>query len=141
MKIGSFDIRELVPPSIHAKYGDKSIWFLDTDAIKFLHFSRKRYGKPHFVNTWHTGGQFENRGFRLPGSTTGALLSQHKFGRAFDWNVAGMTPDEIRADILANQEEWMANGLTTIEDGKYAPTWVHGDSRWTGLDAILIVKP
>jgi len=46
---------------------------------------------------------------------------------------------EIRSIILKNQSTWMAWGLTTLESGKYAPTWVHGDCRPTGRKTILIV--
>ena len=77
----------------------------------------------------------------MPDTTIGGFLSQHKFGRAFDWNVRDITPDEVRADIMANQEDWIVAGLTTIEDGAFARTWIHGDSRYTRMDKILIVQP
>ena len=35
----------------------------------------------------------------------------------------------------------MEVGVTTLEDGIYAPTWCHLDIRNTGLDNIFIVKP
>lgn len=109
--------------------------------IEFMQFVRNRYNVPVTVNNWHTGGQFSERGFRLPNTSIGAKLSQHKFGRACDFNVKGMTPDEVRADILNHQDEFIAAGLTTIEAGEYAPTWVHADCRFTRSDEILIVKP
>lgn len=141
MKIGHFDIRELVPESIWKRYGDSSIWFIDPRVFEFMNFIRNRYGKPVIINTWHTGGKFTERGFRIPTTSIGSKLSQHKFGRAADFNVHGMTPDEVRADIMANQEEFIAAGLTTIEDGEFAPTWVHADCRYTRMDTIKIVKP
>lgn len=141
MKIGNFDLRELVPKVLHDTYGDKSIRFLDKDAIGFLLYSRKRFGKAHYVNNWPWGGSAHERGFRMPNAMVGGWLSSHKFGRAFDWNVNGMTADEVRADIMANQEDWMEAGLTTIEDGAFATTWIHGDSRYTRMDKILIVQP
>lgn len=141
MKIGFFDLRELVAPTIWKQYGDSSIWFIDPKMIEFLNFSRKRYNKAITVNNWHTGGQFSQRGFRSPYSATGATLSQHKFGRAMDYNVADMTPNEIRADILKHQEDFMETGITTIEDGAFAISWVHADCRYTRMNTILIVKP
>jgi hypothetical protein len=40
-----------------------------------------------------------------------------------------------------NEQQWMEAGLTVIEDGAYAPTWVHIDVRHTGKREIFIVKP
>jgi len=141
MKLGHFDIRELVPAPIWNRYGDSSIWFLDPRMIEFMQFVRARYNVPVLVNTWHTGGSLENRGFRLPNTSIGAKYSQHKFGRAADFNVTGMTPDQVRADIMKNQKDFIAAGLTTIEAGEFAPTWVHADCRLTRMDTILVVKP
>lgn len=144
MKIGFFDLRELVDPEIWLEYGDSAIWFLDPKIIEFLNFSRKRYNKPITVNNWHyehVGKAFSERGFRTPQSATGATLSQHRFGRAMDYNVRDMTPNEVRADIMKHQDDFMQAGITTIEDGAFSPTWVHADRRYTRMNTILIVKP
>ena len=71
--------------------------------------------------------------------TIGSWLSQHKFGKAFDCTVEGMTADETRQEIRDNEAEFMEAGLTTLETGKFAPTWVHSDVRFTGLDSIFMV--
>lgn len=142
MKVSNnFIIQEFVPPSIYNEWFEKSIWFIRPVVISFAQFIRDRYGKSVTINNWHAQGKFAERGFRMPTSSTGGKLSQHRFGNAIDFNVAGMTADEVRADILAHESEFMAAGLTTIEDGAYAPTWVHADFRTTGLPGILIVKP
>ena len=72
---------------------------------------------------------------------TGSWLSQHKYGRAADFTVDGLTPNEVRADMLANQALFMQRGLTAIESEEYAPSWVHIDMRITQLTELLIVKP
>lgn len=136
-----FKIQELVPPQIFAQFGDRSWWFLDRKAVQMLDEIRELLGVPIVVNNWHTGGQYKESGFRLPDTATGGRLSQHKFGRAFDPKPVGMTPQEAHKFILNHEKQFMAIGLTTLEDIAKTPTWVHVDNRWTGLSNILIVKP
>lgn len=79
------------------------------------------------------------RGFR-PRSHQSARYSQHKFGRAVDFHVKNMTPDEVRQYILDNEQEFLNMGLTRLEHGDDAPTWVHLDLAWTGLDSIYVFR-
>jgi len=98
------------------------------------------------INNWHTGGARKESGFRIP-TKTGAYLSQHKQGRAFDCKVyiifkdgerKELGPAAVKAHIINNQDMFMALGLTTIESAKIAKTWTHVDCRWTGKDYIWI---
>lgn len=73
--------------------------------------------------------------------TFGSWISVHKLGLGFDWNIAGQTANETRKELMDNQNTFVKQGLTTLEDERFAPTWVHGDGRPTGLDHFLIVKP
>lgn len=134
-----FDIREFVPPHIYSRYGRRSYQFMDVRVLNLITEIRIFFGKPIIVNTWHRGGDLSKRGFRLPSEKVGSIYSQHKFGRAIDFTVAGMTPDEVRAVILANEDLFMSWGLTTIERGEDAPTWVHIDIRYTGMSKIWVV--
>lgn len=136
-----FYIHEFVPKVIYNKYGENSKWFIRPEIIRLAEFYRTWFNAPLYINNWFWGGDKQNRGFRTPNTSIGALYSQHKLGAAFDCNIRGITPDEVRAEILAHEEEFMKVGLTTLEDGHFAPTWVHSDIRPTGLDNILIVKP
>lgn len=136
-----FLIQELVPPTIFNQFGDKSWWFLDRQAVEMLDKIRELIGKPIVVNNWATGGNYQESGFRLPDTTTGGKLSQHKFGRAFDCRPLRMTPRQMYDIILYYENQFMTFGLTTLEDIASTPTWVHVDNRWTGMDKILIVKP
>jgi len=134
-----FDVREFVPPSIWRQFGKASRWFLDERMLDLAQFYRDYFDAPVTVNNWHYGGKFKERGFRLPNTDTGAQLSQHKMGRAFDCTVGGMSPNEVRKEIKDNEETFMEQGLTTLEHGDIATTWVHSDIRSTGQDDILIV--
>lgn len=136
-----FSIEEFVPKEIFSKYGDKSTWFIDRNTVLLADFIRDRFGKSMTINNWHTGGSFNNRGFRVPDCAIGGALSQHKFKTAFDFNIDGITPQEIYKDIIDHQDMYMKAGATTIEDISFTNGWNHIDRRWTGLDKILIVKP
>lgn len=100
------------------------------------------------INNWWWGGIYEERGFRMPDSKTGAKLSQHKFKDGFDCEVILIykngtrkeaDPNEIRTIILKNETVFMEKGLTVLESSKYAPGWIHSDMRWTGMKHIFIV--
>jgi len=136
-----FDLREFVPPSVWEAFGAASRWFLDPRMLDLAQFYRDYFDASVTVNTWAWNGRFKERGFRLPDTNTGARLSQHKFGRAFDCNIAGMTPEEVRERIMDNEALFMDKGLTTLESGEIAKTWVHSDIRTTTQDSILIVTP
>lgn len=136
-----FKTEEFVPKSIYQQYGENSKWFIDPRIIKLANFTRKFFNKSVTINNWLWGGTLDERGFRDPASSTGGKLSQHRFGRAIDINVASMTPKAVYEAILANKEVFMEAGLTCMEDINDTPTWCHLDIRWTGEKNIKIVKP
>lgn len=136
-----FRLEEFVPEEIYAKFGASSIWFVDRSIVLLSDFIRDRFGKFMTINNWHSGGSLNYRGFRPPDCTIGATLSQHKFKSAIDFNIEGVTPQEIYKDIIENQDMYMKAGATTVEDIAFSSTWNHIDIRYTGLDKILIVKP
>ena len=134
-----FDLREFVHPKIYSRYGERSIQFIDYRLIELAVTIREYFNKPMIINNWHEGGRLKNRGLRLPNSKVGAYYSQHKFGRAIDFNIVGMTSDEVYEELL---KVGFTLGATTIEDNNFATTWTHIDIRHTGLeDRLLIVQP
>lgn len=135
-----FRIQELVPQREYQDFGMNCVWMLDPVAVGVLKLMRRVYG-PITVNDWLWGGDFEFSGYRPPDCGIGAHYSQHKFGRAFDVKSDNYSPDQIREGIINNQELWLNAGLTTIESGDIAETWVHFDTRPTNMDKIFIVKP
>lgn len=150
----NFRVEEFVPQKIFEKYGDNSLWFMDRRIVLLAQYIREYFDKPMTINNWNNGGRFNYRGFRNDSyyyqwdssisaykSKNKGKLSQHRMGRAIDFNISGITPDEIREEFLKNEEQWLNVGLTTIEDGNYAPTWVHIDIRDTRKNSIFVVKP
>ena len=143
MKVSNnFYLQEFVDEGTYKQWGDSSIWFVDPRIIILAQFIRERLGKPCTINNWHGGGQYQYSGFDPPGGYRKATsLSQHRFGRAIDVKIKGMTADEVREDIIGSWEIYRKAGMTTIEDGAYAPSWCHIDIRTTGMDDLKIVKP
>lgn len=138
MKVAKdFILPEFVPRSIHYRYGDKSIWFLDPAVFDIAQFLKDRFKKIIIINNWIWGGTYNESGYRTPNTSTGATYSQHKFGRAIDVKIQDVTPAELRDDIIKHYNLYRKKGVTTIEEG--TPTWTHIDCRNTGSDDLLIV--
>jgi hypothetical protein len=141
MKISpNFVLQEFVPKPIFDQYGDKAIWFIDFRIVEGAEWIRSLFNAPVTINNWHTGGPFQNRGFRPPATTVGAHLSQHKFGRAIDINVKGFTAEQVHDYLIEHQDETVKY-WTTIEAKEDTPGWTHLDVRVTKSNQILIVKP
>lgn len=137
-----FDLREFVPSDIWEGYGENAKWFIDIRVFQSMEYIRSIFDAPITINNWHTGGTFQNRGFRHPLSTVGARLSQHKFGRAIDFNVEGITSTAVFNTLKSEWSKIAANTwFTTMEDPAIATTWTHIDMRHTGSKQLLIVKP
>lgn len=124
-----FAIYELVPPIIHAKYGDFAHHFLDDRALRVIDAIRKRYGSMT-CNNYIFGGSRTESGLRTPECDYYSPTSQHSFGRAFDLIPAKITAQEIRDDL----EDFSIGVLKlpasinsiTIED---KVRWLHVDVR------------
>jgi len=140
MKLNQFfDIRELVPPQIYKIYLSDSIMFLNQNALNMLYRVRVYFNLPIIVNNWHRGGKLKYRGYRPAFTRIGAKNSQHKLGNAFDFNVIGISSDEVNKEI---QKHYKVLGVTTLEDKRFSPTWTHIDCRNLGYRTQLkIVKP
>lgn len=142
-----FVIQELVWPEFHAEFkarGDTMFMAFDARALLTLDRLRERYGKLT-VNDWLWGGEFRLSGLRPLGSGTGAALSQHVFGRAFDCkfkNVpAAEVRDEVRSGRLRGPGEVFEH-VTRIEDFP-GMGWFHFDTgnHDAAHDGVLVVTP
>ena len=134
-----FYLDEVMHPAVYKKFGKKSRWFIDQRLIDIIQYIRTATDSAVTINAWYNGGRFKERGLRDPKTTTGAKYSQHKFGKALDFTVSGMSADEVREKI---QGEWKQDlldlGLTAIEAGV---SWVHIDIRNTGINDIMVFYP
>lgn len=98
-----FILEELVYPDIFKEYETKGklhrLWgLLDTDMLKTCDRIRFFIDTGVKINDWKWGGVFKESGLRPSGTSTGASLSQHKYGRAGDlkFNGNGWTPEKLR---------------------------------------------
>lgn len=139
-----FDVREFVDERTWGFLGEKAAWMVDPRIVRVCDLLREKAGVPVVVNNWHIGGQYRASGFRAAWERTGGKLSQHRLGRAADAKVSGLSPAQALALIMADKQAFLAAGLTTIEDLKFTPTWIHMDCRpmLSGAAAdFVIVKP
>lgn len=140
-------VQEFVGPEIFNAPGIDPLWFVSAQQIKVAEFLKDYFstlfGKEVFItiNNWHNGGPFKNRGTRAPWTDVGGKLSQHKFMNGFDFNVSGMTSDEVYDHIVENSHVFLSAGITTMEDKAMTKGWTHIDFRITGMDKLFIVKP
>ena len=110
--------------------------FMDERIVVTIDTIRRLIGKPITINNWDSGGEFDERGLRcnicpiVKNKTfLGELyLSAHVLGRAVDFNVQGMNPQEVSIWIAFNKDKLPYN--MRIE--KDTDTWTHLDVFDTG---------
>lgn len=134
----NFELRELVPPSVYKRLGEKAWTLLNEDALRSLQAVRDKFG-PIVINSWHVGGSFTESGLREPESKTGAKNSAHKRGMAFDCKPRMCLPQEMYDYILDNQSEFPL--IRRVENIEYTPTWVHIDVVPHNAPSIRVFKP
>lgn len=158
MQIKNFSVKEFVSPETYSLHGEKAITMIDKELLLFIEnfhpFCAKHFeGKISIViNNWSWGGEFSQRGLRdfqyylnkltykLKRTPTvkeaadyyNKSRSQHKFGRALDFDVylhgVRINPEEIRQLIIDNRHLYWIQAISFIEDGV---NWVHVDTRAT----------
>ena len=124
-----FQWHELVPNAI---YKDYWLILMDTRLLMTIDAMRMHYNRPITINNWIDGGNFRYRGFRPFDCNVGAKFSQHKFGRAVDLDVSGISAEQVRNDIRSG----LFPEITCIEKDV---NWVHIDVR--NCSRLLEVSP
>jgi hypothetical protein len=127
-----FKTQEYIPPETYNVWGEQSLMFMDSRLLWSMdqiweYFQKLKPGCKITINDWLWGGQFSHRGYRpITYQAEGAKDSQHRHGRACDYDVLGYTAEQVRQIILANQINPIFQYVTTFERGV---TWVHMDVR------------
>jgi len=97
-----FKINELVPYDYYEKYKDQEwkLWMMfDDRALITIDLIREFIDIPIIINSQnYHGSKFDLSGVRPENANTGAMFSQHKFGRAFDLKFYSdkWTPEKLR---------------------------------------------
>jgi uncharacterized protein YcbK (DUF882 family) len=140
MKISEhIELEELVPKKIFLQKGKDCLLLIDPRLPIVLERIRELCGnRTMTINNWLWNGKYQHRGCRPADCTVGAKYSMHKYGKAADFDIKGMTAEQVRRIIVANEQELMALGLTRMEAGT---SWVHIDLKEIGLEHIYIFKP
>lgn len=121
-----FDITELVCPHVYNKYNERAWQFFDADALYGLLLMRETiFGVPMYINSYKNGKT--QRGLRcnrceLVKSKATLYLSQHLFGRAWDFTVQGYTAEQARKKIIENAHLFPFNFRLESD-----VNWVHWD--------------
>jgi len=130
-----FSIHELVDKATYDKYGERAWDFMDLRLVRNLLFIRVKLGKSITVNNWKWGGSLSQRGLRTNTSyivkkktqKDSIYLSAHTMFKAVDFDVDGMTANEVREWIESNSGELpYPCRLERKLNGNYI-TWVHLD--------------
>lgn len=124
-----FDTKELVSKQTYQARGERSLELLDPRLLETIDQLRETLGKPITINNWKWGGNFQQRGLRDVEFYGTALkysdsLSQHKYGRAVDFDVKGMEAWQVREHIVINKH--LYPHISFLELGI---NWVHIDVR------------
>ena len=120
-----FIIQELVSPNQFKTLSEEDNWKLfDKKLLETLEWIRIELNKPITINTWYNGGKFKYRGYREKACTEGAPKSAHREGKAVDFDVKGMSSEQVRQWIEENQER-LPHPIR-YED---KVNWVHIDTR------------
>ena len=137
---GYFIIQELVGPEVYAKHGQNSWFVLSTELLETILFIREIKGVPMYVNDWHKGGGFDERGHRaniqeiVKNKTVKDILytSGHPLGQAVDFTFKGETAEETRNWLLSIQNElpYKIRLEHKYKSSGVPITWVHLDVKY-----------
>jgi len=138
----NFQLFEVLPKEFYnqniQQYKDKLWLMFDYELLYILHNLRKIYG-PITLNDWYWNGKNQYRGWRSFDCSTGAFISQHKFGRAFDCKFKNITTDEVREDIIKNY--YIKAVYTLISCIELNTTWLHFDTRSWDSEELILITP
>lgn len=120
-----FKLQELLDKATFELYGDDAWALFPNESIMMIDGIRDFFGVPVTCNNWLWGGSMQYRGYRPPDCPVGAAHSYHKSGRAFDFDVRGMTAEHVRTLIIMHKDDPMLKLINRLETDV---SWVHTDS-------------
>lgn len=116
---------EVLPPEIFKAFGARAIYsFMDIRVLVVADQLRRFFGVPLLANDWHRKGKLRYRGYRPDSyyASPESSQSQHRFGRALDCDLKGITAAEVRDVVMNHQAQFPF--IKRLEDGV---PWVHFD--------------
>lgn len=122
-----FNIKELVSKEVYEKHGENSLAFLDEKALVMVDNVREILDTPLICNNWAKGGKRNQSGYREPESITGASMSQHKLGKAFDLISTKVAAKDLRAKLEENEDKLIHPIRVEKWDDNGEISWLHVD--------------
>lgn len=153
-ELGYFAGHELLPPEIWSVWGDKGLMFVDIRMLWTADAMREHFGKPAYVNTYNLPqrvrqktragsktpiGYRRDSGLRLFDYGGSENLTQHKFGRAIDIVIDGVSASEIRQEIQQHPKSPAFRFITRVENDR--GIYNHLDCAFTNVDGIHFFNP
>lgn len=131
MKLSTFfELQEFLPERF---YLNLMKWH---DVATFIRITTQ---KPVIINNWHVGGRFNERGFRMPDSSTGAPGSQHRMMNAIDINIGNWEVTKM-FDFVENYAFQLYRlGVRRVEHPSETPGWLHLDGKEHGKNGIQVI--
>lgn len=139
-----FELEELVCKHIFNKFGQTAWQFLDPRLLITIDTLRQKLNKPIFVNSWDSGGEFDERGFRCIQcdlvkkaiKENRLYVSPHMTGQGVDFDVQGMLSEEVRQWIIKYQI--ILPYAIRLENNV---SWVHLDVREVEGHKVYLFNP
>lgn len=125
-----FRTEEMVCRHVYERFGERALDFIDSRLKETLVVLREKLDRPIYINNWVWGGDKTQRGLRCNVCTIvreqtaleKPYLSAHVFGKGVDFNVKGMTAQQVR-DWLKQNQILLPYPIRVESD----VTWVHVD--------------
>ena len=130
-----FCIQEFVSEKVYNKHGENSWQFLSPRLLHTMLVIREELDLSITINNWKWGGKFSQRGLRentcsmvqKKNKSNKTYLSAHVLGCAVDFDVEGMSANEVRDWLVKNQDKLPFKiRLERKLNGKYI-SWSHLD--------------
>lgn len=138
-----FNIKELVCPHVYDKHREFAWNFFDPRLLDTMLVIREKLNRPIYVNNWDMGGSFTQRGFRCnlcplvkeKTSLEKLYITEHGQGMGIDFDVKGMSAEEVRKWIV-NNKIFLPHPIRLESD----VNWVHLGVRTDGMQAVTFFK-
>jgi hypothetical protein len=139
-KTKHFDLKEFFDDSTYKKLAGSNVLsgLIDDRILITMDNIREYFDTQVYINNWMHGKSFRFRGFRPSWCDVGSQHSQHRYGRAVDFDVVGIPAEEVRKEILVNQKKEEFKYITAME---YGTNWVHIDCRNIDCSGIKLFNP
>lgn len=124
---------ELVSKRMYNLLGSTVFQYFDDRILITLDTIRTFFGSPVTVNNWKWGGKYQYRGYREGAYRRGARYSMHRYWRAIDCKIKGVTATEAR-DVIMNHQKTFPY-ITRMEDNV---SWLHFDNKNVNHHGILL---